>query len=152
MPPLRDRGEDILLIARHFMTELAQQEGRAFKSLSSEAEARLLEYSWPGNVRQLQNVIHNAMILNNGPVLTEEMLPPLPEPTANAPIAALTPAAPERVITAADETIIKLSDMERQYVERAITLCDGNIQLAARKLGISASTIYRKKEAWDAVG
>ena len=152
MPPLRDRGEDILLIARHFMTELAQQEGRAFKSLSSEAEARLLEYSWPGEVRQLQNVIHNAMILNNGPVLTEEMLPPLPEPTANAPIAALTPAAPERVITAADETIIKLSDMERQYVERAITLCDGNIQLAARKLGISASTIYRKKEAWDAVG
>ncbi len=154
MPPLRERGEDILLIARRFMVDLAQQEGRAFKALSPEAEARLMAYDWPGNVRQLQNTIHNAMILHDGPVLTEDMLPSLPkgQPIVVAPPSAIPSVAVSSALPARDTDIIKLADMERAYVERAITLCDGNIQLAARKLGISASTIYRKKEVWDAPG
>jgi len=150
MPPLRDRGEDIILIASKFLTEFAREEGRDFKSLSPEAEARLLAYSWPGNVRQLQNVIRNTVVLNDGPILTEAMLPLLagaasfagssPVSGANAPKALELPGDGAGILT--------LSDMERRYIERAIDLCEGNVQLAARKLGISASTIYRKKESW----
>jgi two-component system repressor protein LuxO len=150
MPPLRDRGEDIVLIARRFLLEFAREEGRAFKSFSPEAEARLLTFSWPGNVRQLQNVIRNAVVLNDGPVLTEAMLPLAqigiadPRPAANPP----RPPVPRPDLPESETEIVSLADMERAYVERAIALCDGNIQLAARKLGISASTIYRKKESW----
>jgi two-component system repressor protein LuxO len=145
LPPLRERGEDILLIARHVVTELASREGRAFAALSAEAEAALLAYDWPGNVRQLRNVLHNAVVLHDGPVLTAAMLPPL---AAAVPVVA--PAiAPGAAPTPASTEIMPLADMERAYVERAIALCDGNIQLAARRLGISASTIYRKKEGWE---
>jgi two-component system repressor protein LuxO len=145
LPPLRERGEDILLIARHVVTELAAREGRAFAALSAEAEAALLAYDWPGNVRQLRNVLHNAVVLHDGPVLTAAMLPPL---AAAAPATAQE-SAPAAAPTPASVEIMPLADMERAYVERAIALCDGNIQLAARRLGISASTIYRKKEGWE---
>jgi two-component system repressor protein LuxO len=145
LPPLRERGEDILLIARHVVSELAAREGRAFAALSAEAEAALLAYDWPGNVRQLRNVLHNAVVLHDGPVLTAAMLPPL---AAAVPVVA--PAiAPAAAPTPASTEIMPLADMERAYVERAIALCNGNIQLAARRLGISASTIYRKKEGWE---
>ena len=151
LPPLRDRGEDIILIARRFLTDLSQKERRSFKSLTPEAEARLLTYSWPGNVRQLQNVIRNIVVLNDGPAVTETMLPPLPPSSqANAPAAA--PGSPAAFETSSlplsCAEIVPLSEMERRYIERAIDLYQGNIQLAARKLGISASTIYRKKEGW----
>jgi two-component system, repressor protein LuxO len=155
LPPLRDRGEDITLIARRFLEEFSHREGRTFKSLSAEAEARLLAYSWPGNVRQLQNVIRNIVVLNDGPAVTEAMLPRLPASASPAPQtteangAAASPAAGlDRPTYAAG--IVPLADMERRYIEHAIDLYDGNIQLAARKLGISPSTIYRKKEGWDA--
>jgi len=153
MPALRERGDDILLLARHFMGEIARAERRSFSSLSPKAEARLLAHDWPGNVRQLQNVIHNAMIMHDGPVLTDDMLPPLPstrEPPRSAP--ASTSAAMPAILPETDGEILRLADMERLYVERAIALCGGNIQQAARRLGISASTIYRKKEVWDGTG
>jgi two-component system repressor protein LuxO len=140
LPPLRDRGEDILLIARRFLAEFSKQERRAFAGFSAEAEARLIGYGWPGNVRQLQNVVRNAVVLNDGALLTETMLPPLPGLAAPAP-ASSSPLPP-------DTQIRRLADVERDYIEHAIRLCDGNILVAAKKLGISASTIYRKKEAW----
>ena len=144
LPPLRDRGEDILLLSRKFLEISAEQEKRAFRTIAAAAEARLLAYGWPGNVRQLQNTIRNAVILNEGAILTETMLPPLPG-------AAATPArsAGENLPQAVG-AIVPLADMERAYIERAIALCDGNIQVAARKLAVSASTIYRKKETWAA--
>jgi two-component system repressor protein LuxO len=142
LPPLRDRGEDILLIARRFLAEFSRQEHKAFTGFSPEAEARLIGYGWPGNVRQLQNVVRNAVVLNEGAVLTETMLPPLPglATPASAPAASLPPPP--------GTPIRRLADVERDYIEHAIRLCDGNILVAAKKLGISASTIYRKKEAW----
>jgi two-component system repressor protein LuxO len=141
LPPLRDRGEDILLIARRFLADFSKQEGKAFTGFSPEAEVLLLGYGWPGNVRQLQNVVRNAVVLNDGLVLTDTMLPRL---AAVAPAPARVQAAP------AGTAIRRLADVERDYIEHAIRVCDGNILVAARKLGISASTIYRKKEAWAA--
>jgi two-component system repressor protein LuxO len=150
LPPLRDRGEDLILIAGHFLEDLSKTEGKTFESFSAEAEAKLLAYSWPGNVRQLQNVIRNIVVLNDGPTVTEAMLPMLP--TYGAEVASQS-TAPERLLTPAlpevSSEILPLADIERQYIERAIDLYRGNIQLAARKLGVSASTIYRKKESWD---
>jgi DNA-binding NtrC family response regulator len=153
MPPLRDRGEDILLIARRFLEEFTQAESKDFKSLTPAVEARLLAYSWPGNVRQLQNVIRNIVVLNDGSAITEAMLPALPDPDRHAAVPPaqanghVHPPQPADLPEAA-EAIVPLAEMERLYIERAIDLYDGSIQLAARKLGISPSTIYRKKEGW----
>ncbi len=150
LPPLRDRGEDILLIARKFLTDFAAEERKSFRSFNPEAEALLLTYPWPGNVRQLQNVIRNAVVLNDGPVLLDTMLSLFAETRAeNETVGAQSPAAPPADLPVASSGIMKLADMERQYTERAIELCGGNIQLAARRLGISSSTIYRKKQGWD---
>jgi two-component system repressor protein LuxO len=148
LPPLRDRGEDILLIARRFLADFSKLEGRAFTAFSAEAEARLLASPWPGNVRQLQNVIRNAVVLNEGSLLTETMLPPLTGAGRAAASQAAGTAAPDDLLPSRDDAIIPLAEMERRYIERAIDLSGQNIQLAARKLGISASTIYRKKESW----
>lgn len=120
--------------------------------MSRAAWLLLVAYAWPGNVRQLQNVIHNVLVLHEGVVLPEKILPSLhaaPSAAVNHAIAA-TPAAgppvPQDIVG-----IMKLDDVEGQSVEQAIMLCHGNTQMAARKIGISPSTIYRKREAWHIV-
>jgi two-component system, repressor protein LuxO len=149
LPPLRDRGDDIILIARRFLEEFSHREGRAFRSLSAEAEARLLSYSWPGNVRQLQNVIRNIVVLNDGLAVTVAMLPRLPPPDSQPlPTASNGATLANTALPASSSGIVPLADIERHYIEHAIDLLDGNIQLAARRLGISSSTIYRKKDGW----
>lgn len=149
MPPLRERGEDIMLIARHFLAQFTKAEGRRFRSFSPEAEALLAGHDWPGNVRQLQNVIRNIVVLNEGDAVTRAMVPPLPR-AADAPPA---PDTPRREADAGpflpEGDILPLAEMERLYIESAIGRCQGNIQLAARRLGISPSTIYRKREGWE---
>jgi two-component system repressor protein LuxO len=154
MPPLRERGEDILLIAKRFLEQFAEAEHKEFKTFSPDAEAKLLAYSWPGNVRQLQNVVRNVVVLHNGKEATAEMLPVLdpvtapPTATVDTPVPPLASARPSPPLPANAEEIELLNVAERRYIERAIELCSGNLQLAARKLGVSPSTIYRKREAW----
>jgi two-component system repressor protein LuxO len=75
MPPLRGRGEDVTLIARHFLQAFAREEGKRFRGFSREAEAALLAYPWPGNVRQLQNVVRNIVVLQDGATVERAMLP-----------------------------------------------------------------------------
>jgi two-component system repressor protein LuxO len=139
LPPLRERGEDIVLIARRFLADFAAAEGKPFTGFSPEVEAWLLAQPWPGNVRQLQNVVRNIVVLQDGPVVTREMLPAA---------GGFTPAPQGIAMPARSEEIDTLAVMEQRYIEHVIGLCNGNLQLAARKLGISPSTIYRKKEAW----
>ena len=156
MPPLRDRGEDILLIARHFLTRFATAEGRALRGFAPEVEAQLLGHPWPGNVRQLENLVRNVAVLHDGPLVTTEMLPlPGTGPLAAATQASQPPMAPAPPVMPANDALPEspqdiepLSNIERRYVEHAIALCGGNLQLAARRLGIGTSTIYRKREAW----
>jgi two-component system, repressor protein LuxO len=149
MPPLRDRGDDVLLIARRLLVAFAQQEGRQFNCLAPELEAWMLAYHWPGNVRQLINVIRNIVVLHDGETATMEMLPAiegraaLPQPPAAAP----APSAAARQAPSVGE-VEPLALAEKRWIERAIEACGGNIQLAARRLVISPSTIYRKKESW----
>jgi DNA-binding NtrC family response regulator len=153
MPPLRERGEDILLIARHFLGLFAKAEGKRFRSFAPEVEARLLAYRWPGNVRQLQNTVRNAVVLHDGEVVTGEMLGSFDRVSLEAQPAPLPDAAPRAPEPpTAEPDLLPLAEMERRYIEHAIARCGGNTQLAARRLGISSSTIYRKKQGWDKPG
>lgn len=156
LPALRDREGDVLTIARHFLRSLSNESGKAFKRLSPEVEQCLQSYDWPGNIRQLRNVIENVVVLNAGEVVTREMLPaPLDkirsvaggEPVVAEPaVGDTTPVSPEA--PAEPDEIEPLSATERRAIEGAIRKCGGNIPVAAAFLGVSASTIYRKKQLW----
>ncbi|MGX9962263.1 sigma-54-dependent transcriptional regulator [Roseomonas sp. F4] len=77
MPPLRERGDDTLLIARHFLSLFAREEGKRFRGFTAEAERVLANYNWPGNVRQLQNAMRNIVVLHDGDRVERSMLPPM---------------------------------------------------------------------------
>jgi two-component system repressor protein LuxO len=160
MPPLRDRGLDIMLIARHFLQLYAESESRRFKAFAPEVEQYFQSYSWPGNVRQLQNVVRNIAVMHDGDVVEMEMLPRMSDggkaaadiPTSAAPSPKMAPThgAPLGFMPAnSTDAIEPIAIAERRYIEQAIELCGGNIHWAARQLGISPSTIYRKKDGWS---
>ena len=166
LPSLHERDDDVLAIAQNFLETFSQEEDRTFQRFSAETAAVFLEYSWPGNVRQLQNVVRNIVVLNEGDQVESDMLPPpLDEHAARIPKASAeglppdlpraagsavtTAAAGDHWLPATPAEIRPLGDMERDIIERCIALCDDNIPKAASHLNISASTIYRKKAAWD---
>ena len=155
LPPLRDRVEDVIPIASGFLAEFAKEEGKSFKGFSPEAEARLRAYRWPGNVRQLQNVMRNIVVLNEGILVTPNMLPaPLDKaitdmfPLPSAEEARETQVGASDLATSID-TIRPLWMVEKETIERAMELCDGNIPKAAALLEVSPSTIYRKRLSWQ---
>ena len=156
LPPLDERDDDVVEIADHFLRAYAAEEGKAFTRFSPEAERILSGFGWPGNVRQLQNVIRNIVVLNDGEQATPEMMPPLlREFRAAGPAAGQSSATAPRVAAAphpapANEFEIKpLWLVEKETIEKTIESCDGNVPKAAALLGISASTIYRKRVAWS---
>jgi len=124
IPPLRERQEDLMLLAKHFLTECADANGRAPAVLTPEAEAALVEYRWPGNVRELRNVIERATILcEDGLIRVDHLSSDV-----------ITGAGPSN----ADD----LDAVERQVIERVMLDTKGNKALAAKKLGISRSQLY----------
>ena len=154
LPPLRDRGGDVLLLARHFLASFSHEEGRGFRALSPEAEARLCGGRWPGNVRQLQNVIRQAVVVHDGEVMTAEMLPSALDTDRHAddklaaPDKAGASASPPRHASLGKDAIVPLAVVERQAIERAIEACGGNMTEAAARLGVNVSTIYRRRQSW----
>ncbi len=150
MPPLRERGGDVLQLAEHILALSAREEGRHFRGFEPAAAQRLLDYGWPGNVRQLQNVIRQIVVLNDGELVSEAMLPALPPGASparlTAPVAA--PAAKPGAVAA----IRPLWQVERDAIEAAIAQCGGNVPRAAALLEISPSTIYRKRATWEEGG
>ena len=144
MPPLRERGGDVALIAETFVQNFAKEEGKRFERLSEDAKGALASYDWPGNVRQLQNVIRNAVVLQDGEELTAQMLPRnLMQASAPEPNAELV-----TLHSPADE-VLPLAVVERRAIEAALAATGGNIQQAARLLEIDPSTIHRRKKAWN---
>lgn len=165
MPALRDRGEDVVRIAQGFLREYAVEEGKDLNSFSDGARQALLEYSWPGNVRQLQNIIRHAVVFGEGTEVTAAMLrapvghaagaqggqrPTEPRPVAAAPATAQAPAgAPDPTdLNALAAAIRPLDDVEREAIENAVSLCGGDVRKAAVFLGVSPATIYRKQKNW----
>ena len=147
LPALREREDDVIEVARHYLAEYAREEGKAFQRFSAEAEQVLRLYHWPGNVRQLQNVVRNIVVLHDGDVVQPAMLPP-----PLAPHAAAGPLPTVVAAAAGPKPIRPLWQVEKDAIEDAIAACDGNIPRAAALLDISASTIYRKRLTWQAEG
>ncbi|MBE0530387.1 MAG: sigma 54-interacting transcriptional regulator [Rhodospirillales bacterium] len=152
MPPLRERGRDVPLIARKYLEAYAAEEGKRFTRFDPECEAVLAVYPWPGNVRELQNVIRNAVVLNDGDAVTADMLPAPVKLLASVERPPVPPPPPGEAAAenaGMPEHIRPLAEVERDAIEHAIRLCGGNIPKAAHFLGVSASTLYRKKQSWE---
>jgi len=152
LPPLRERERDAVLIARSFLTRMAEEEGKSFQGFTAEAEDRIAAYAWPGNVRQLENLMRHAVVMHDGPLLTAEMLPePLrslrpdtggPTPAAAAPGALPAPVGAQPV------TIRPLWMVEKEMIQAALVQTGDDVPKAAALLEISPSTIYRKLQIW----
>ncbi|BCS50784.1 sigma-54 dependent transcriptional regulator [Aeromonas jandaei] len=151
LPPLRERGEDILLLARSLLQNYAKEENKRFRDFDAAAARVLLDYPWPGNVRELQNVVRNIVVLNDKELVSPDILPP-PLNGVRA-LAVATTAAQQPAATATTPAvggpIRPLWLVEKEVIEQAIASCDGNIPKAAALLEISPSTIYRKKQGWE---
>ena len=150
MPPLRDRGQDIIEIAEAALARFAQEEGRTFHGLDPAVRALMLSHPWPGNVRQLLNVMRNVVVLNQGGWVTPEMLPPGLTEDDPAPAPRALPASGAEVLTADSLIGLPLAEAERRLIEATLALHGGSIPKAARVLDVSPSTLYRKIEAWNA--
>lgn len=141
LPALREREDDVLLIAQYLLKRICHEEARQFKGFDHQAEQVLLHYEWPGNVRQLENIIRNTVVLNEGEWVSPSMLP--------APLNEIASAAhlTDRPMTAATQ-IEPLWKQEQRAIEQAIQYCEGNIPKAAHLLEVSPSTLYRKRQSW----
>ena len=153
LPPLRDRDQDILELANHFLKKFSTEEKKDFQNFSPEVEVILASYQWPGNVRQLQNVIRNIVVLHNHQEVTKEQLPsPIDTALSDIEVASRTQEIKRLTQPSEDHhsvTIKPLAEMEREAIETAIELCNGNVPQAAALLEVSPSTIYRKKQGWE---
>ena len=153
LPPLRERDGDIVEISEHLLRRASEEEGKAFKVLSSDAIDALLAYTWPGNVRELQNIIRSAVVLHDGKELTADMLSLSGANTqrlyCEVPGKYRGPSTGDSDESKIDVRIDQPFDViERTIIEAAIAQCNGSIPRAAEILKLSPSTIYRKKENW----
>lgn len=152
LPPLRERGTDILEIAEQMLVAFAREEGRNFKSLDPEVAELFRHLPWPGNVRQLLNVLRNVVVLNEGDSVSETMLPleilHLSEDRLSADAAQVQSAG-----TGIDQLVGRpLAEVERLVIEATLAANAGSVPKAARVLEVSPSTLYRKIEAWAKAG
>ena len=144
VPALRDRPEDILLLAEAFVEELGRTTGRPPAGISKDAREWLLTYPWPGNVRELRNAIERAILLCDGGLITREHLPAVVARPEEA--RSLRPAAHDA--TELPVGGIDLPAVDRSYVERALRQAKGNKAKAARLLGLSRSQLYSRLEKY----
>jgi DNA-binding NtrC family response regulator len=152
MPPLRERDDDVLLLARHFLALYAKEEGKEFADFDDGAVRALRRYPWPGNIRELQNVLRNAVLFNQGGqggLITEAMLNRLDPNAAPRPTSIATLAVAPRPGMTAASSVKPLWLVEKEAIEEAIALCNGNIPRAAALLEVNPSTIYRRKAEWE---
>jgi two-component system response regulator HydG len=134
LPPLRERPEDIPLLAGHFLNKFALKNGKQVKAFTSAAMRRLCAHDWPGNVRELENAVERAVVLLKGEYVTEEDLPPALFPEFRAG------GGPESVPSPA----VTLEELEREAVLKAVGGANGNKSEAARLLGITRKTLHAK--------
>ena len=149
LPPLRERGEDVLLLTDHFLRVLNAKYGKTVREIGAPARELLLSYPWPGNVRELSHVIERAVLWSRGPTLDVEHLSltspdhdaaPTPRSSsADADAGADAPALPPQGVD--------LAQWEKAMIERAMREAGGNQTKAAQRLGISRDTLrYRLKK------
>ena len=126
VPPLRERGKDILLLAEYFINKFALKYGKSNLILNQKASEKLLSYSWPGNVRELQHTIEKAVILSDGSVLKPDVF--FFKPYSNSRFT----------------KEMTLDEMEKQLIDGVLQKAEGNLSLAAQRLGVTRQTLYNK--------
>ncbi len=139
LPPLRDRGGDVLVLARHFLDRIAARAHKRIVGFSPEAAHKMIAYAWPGNVRELENCIERAVALAS---YDHIQIGDLPEK--------VRAFRSEHIVLATDDptTLVTLEDLERRYVARVLESVNGNKAAASRILGIERKTLYRMLERW----
>jgi DNA-binding NtrC family response regulator len=145
IPPLRERKQDVVALARHFCREFGQLYGGGERRISPEAKAELEKYAWPGNVRELRNVMERAVLLSPGDSLAGEEIAQILRPHSHAAAEARISTAPAGGFALPEEGI-RLEDIERSLLEQALEHADGNRTKAARLLGLSRDTFRYRLE------
>ncbi|MGB3541851.1 sigma-54-dependent transcriptional regulator, partial [Rubrivirga sp.] len=136
LPPLRDRGDDLFLLADHFLARYAGSYSRDVSGFTDEAKGRMREYHWPGNVRELQHTVERALILADGDTIGAGDLQFSASPSAPAPSVGLGVAG------------LDLEDIERAAVRTALSKHAGNVTHAAEELGLTRKSLYRRIEKY----
>lgn len=150
MPPLRDRADDVIEIAETALQRFSAEEGRSFQGLSPEVQHRFREMSWPGNVRQVLNVIRNVAVLYDGDQVLLHMLPDDLNPDLRQATSVGMPVKETSPGTAIDDLLgLSLAEIEQRVIEATIARHNGSVPKAARVLDVSPSTLYRKLEGWN---
>jgi two-component system repressor protein LuxO len=163
LPPLCEREQDPSQIAQHFINRFSDLEQKIFVGMSTDAEKLINHYSWPGNVRQLENIIHSAIVMSEGPLLTEKNLArqlqldegelsELIRKRSSLDVYSSTEKlseeeSPSLFDNSAD--VRSLAAVEKAAIEHAIAACSDNIVKAASLLRVSPSTLYRKIQQWQ---
>jgi len=143
LPPLRERGEDVVLLAQEFVRRLGERMGKGEPGLSRDARELLMTYPWPGNIRELQNAIERALIVSDAGLITAAQLgltlPRLPSGEASLP--GVPTASRVTNHQAAEAT---LQELERHAIAEALAKAKGNKTAAATALGITRMQLYTK--------
>ncbi len=139
LPPLRERRDDIPLLARHFLRTIGERVARRVEQIAPAALEVLCRYRWPGNVRELRNVIERALVLGDGPVLEQDDLPP----------ELLHAGPPSPALVDANAVVRPLGELEREAIVAALSATGGNKARAAALLGIDRTTLYRKLKDYE---
>jgi len=160
LPPLRERPEDIPVLAQHFLEIMGEKYNKYFWDFSPEAVRLLLCYEWPGNVRELRNTIERIVVLANTDRVTPEMFPErirkatvgrtVPPLAVEEALECIRAALQDRETEPAEEPdeVLPFAEVERRAILGAVKKCDGDISKAARKLGLSRATLYRKLDKY----
>ncbi len=127
IPPLRERGEDIILLAEHFLAMYAHKYNKVVTTLNRDARQRLLRHTWPGNVRELMHAVERAVLLTKGPILLAQDF-----------------ILKESVRRTSQTQTLNLERLEQEAIERAMDIAGGNVTRAAELLGITRFALYRK--------
>jgi DNA-binding NtrC family response regulator len=131
LPPLRERREDIPLLAHHFLDNYARRYRKFLTTFSEEALKSLLDYEWPGNVRELDHAVERAMLMAKGEVVEVADLNLLPGPGAERGLEEMS-----------------LDEVECFLIRKTLARCDGNVGQAAEALGLSRSALYRRLQRY----
>ena len=134
IPPLRERGEDIQLLADHFLRTYARKYKKDIRQIARDARGKLQRYAWPGNVRELRNVIERALIICDDYITLDDMPLDFRSSTLSG--------------SAADGDDFELAEAEHRHIQRVLQYTKGNKAEAARLLKIGLTTLYRKIEEY----
>ena len=145
VPPLRERAEDIPVLAAYFLENFASRNRKAVRGFSAQALDIMLRHSWPGNVRELENAVERAVILCTGDLITARELPSvLSETVAAAEAPAEAPAEADLSLAG-----LPLDEVERRVIEETLRQTGDNKSEAARRLGITRATLHNKLRKYE---